>query len=182
MSSLKQNRRYSKKNRKPFIPPPPPPFLFNSAAEQYLGEDRFRQLKKEYIERYIGALDKAKQNEDLYEPYGSSSFDPESGTESTPTKSYENTDHYNAFVTSVTASRKKTTPLTVYKPFESRPTAGVYPAYSSTPLTSITTMTSSTRTSTITTSKPSTTQSTITKKTRMQVPKNDTIQASDGSH
>lgn len=46
MSSLKQNRRYSKKNRKPFIPPPPPPFLFNSVAEQYLGEDRFRQLKK----------------------------------------------------------------------------------------------------------------------------------------
>ena len=46
MSSLKQNRRYSKKSRKPFIPPPPPPFLFNSAAEKSLGEDQFRQLKE----------------------------------------------------------------------------------------------------------------------------------------
>ena len=122
------------------------------------------------MERYIGALDKAKQFDDLYEPYGSSSFSPESNTEVTPTESSfrimfdknENTDHYNQFVTSITSSKsmipsirtiltkfknsEKTTPLIVYKPFESRPTAGVYPAYSSTPLTSITTMTSSTRT------------------------------------
>jgi transposase len=46
LSSLKQNRRYSKKSRKPFIPPPPPPFLFNSAAEKSLGKDQFNQLKE----------------------------------------------------------------------------------------------------------------------------------------
>ena len=117
------------------------------------------------MDRYISSFEKAKEIEDLYYPE-STSFKPELDrnenleTEATKTLS-GNTDHYNEFVTSMTANRskissflkssetffkEKTTPLIVYQPFESRPTVGAYPASPSTPLTSITTMTSSTRT------------------------------------
>ena len=58
------------------------------------------------MQRYIGALNKAKKVEDLYD-FNPTEFDraAESSTELSPTQSYENTDHYNAFVTSMTANR-----------------------------------------------------------------------------
>ncbi|CAG5111252.1 Oidioi.mRNA.OKI2018_I69.chr2.g5577.t1.cds [Oikopleura dioica] len=158
-------------------------------AEKYIGKERFSQLKKEYMDRYISSLEKAKEIEDLYYPE-STSFEPEfdrnEDLETEATKTYGNTDHYNEFVTSMTANRKKTTPLIVYQPFESRPTVGAYPASPSTPLTSITTMTSSTRTSSKSTpiSKPipSTVSSITTTTKRPKFPEisnnNETIQAS----
>jgi hypothetical protein len=63
------------------------------------------------MQRYIGALEKSKQLNDLYENYGSSPYEHQSiGTEIKPTVSTrfnlnKNTDHYNEFVTSITTSR-----------------------------------------------------------------------------
>ena len=63
------------------------------------------------MQRYIGALEKSKQFDNLYENYGSSPIEYESiGTEIKPTESTmfntnKNTDHYNEFVTSITTSR-----------------------------------------------------------------------------
>ena len=62
------------------------------------------------MDRYIGSLEKAKDIEELYYPE-STSFEPEVGRnedlETEPTKTYGNTDHYNEFVTSMTANRSK---------------------------------------------------------------------------
>ena len=63
------------------------------------------------MQRYIGALEKSKQFDNLYENYGSSPYEYESigpdvkPTESTKFYMNKNTDHYNEFVTSITTSR-----------------------------------------------------------------------------